>query len=233
MEIVFAETIQEVADRLGVSYNFARIRLALLKERLGGRKTNNEVKWGLVDPTASDLRRTLQLDADLSPAPLISETGDLAWGRQTWQAVQSGYTFGGQGLPRTALAAPYGYTKDRHDQVVLYKPQSDAVRLAFYLLEKQAATIGSLRYTEVSRELNERGYVRKNGKPFAKDSLRDWPRTPAYAGYVKRGWRDVPYVEPYPNMPIAIVDLSVFLTVARLGRDREQAWVRHLAEYLE
>ncbi|MBN1934610.1 MAG: hypothetical protein JW934_08085 [Anaerolineae bacterium] len=65
-------------------------------------------------------------------------------------------------------------------------------------------------------------------------SARWEPRTPAYAGFVKRGWRNtIPYVEPFPNMQTPIVPLRSFVIVAQHGREAGADWVRHLAEYLD
>lgn len=237
--IVYVETADEHAERLCVSRNFVLIRRALLKERLGGESTNREIPWFLAQVSESDLMRTLHVrvapgsDGEvLEPATFAAITNDLRWGQAVYRAMQAGYTWGGQGQSRTALRPPFGYMEGRNGSVVQDPQVAPAIKLAFQMMRTNLTRRGEPKFKDVADALNARGHRRKNNKLYTSDAIREWTRTPAYCGYVKRGWRDTEtaYVEPYPGLNAPIVSVSDFVTVARHGREADADWLRHLAE---
>ena len=136
----------------------------------------------------------------------------------------------GDKAPRVSVA--YGYRREG-DQLVPDPPASQAIEDAFYLI-LELERDGRAPWAQVADELNEQGYVRKDGREWSGDDVRELTRVTTYAGYKadKRASKYGDEIELDPNIT-PIVDLVTFVKAARLGRGRNAPWLSRLEAIVE
>ena len=234
-KITFAETIQAHADRLGVSYNFARIRREVLRKKLQGEplRAGDDIPWAVATASIPHLENTLLLSGiqtrpgvEYHPLKADFETDDLAHGRLLLTGKKTGgIRFGGEGQSRTTLTPPYGYRQDERGNFVSDPPAGEAIALAFDLIANRHGRQWAL----VAAELNARQFRRKDGSAWRSDDVRTLIRVPTYAGYIKQKRRALYRADFIPE---PLVPVSTFYQAARLGAARKgMAWLAELEKF--
>jgi|GEM_PF-5549761 len=235
-KITFTETIQAHADRLGVSYNFVRIRREVLsrKQRDQPLRSSDDIPRRVAAASIPHLEETLLVRGvrtgarvEYDPLRADLETDDLAHGRSLLAGKKIlGIRFGGEGKARTTLVPPYGYRADRRGHFVPDPPGCEAIALAFDLITRRFGR----QWARVAAELNARYYRRKDGSAWRSDDVRTLIRIPTYAGYIKQKGAALYRADFIPE---PLVPARTFCQAARLGAGRKgMEWLADLEKSL-